>query len=80
MSNGVTKGDFLRFRKEHVIVIPELEKQRKVVVNWWTDADIAILKEYYGKVPIRALKEALNRTRASIDHKARELDLTHPRV
>ncbi len=65
------------FEKE--IVIDELEA---AMVNYnppgrpWSEADNAILRKYYGKVPIAKLARYLKRGTSATSKKAQDLGLT----
>lgn len=64
---------------ERKIVIKELEEVRYKKQIWWTDEEESIMKEYYGKVPIKKLSEYLQRSQLAIGKKAILLGLTHKR-
>lgn len=64
------------------ILIPELEEAmaKQVVPREWTPREIAILKRYYNRVPLRVLKDHLpGRTRDAIRTKAQHMDLSYNR-
>jgi hypothetical protein len=57
-------------------VIPELEEAMARYQPHklsWSDKDIAILKKYYGRVPVTALESTLHRRSNAIHDKAVEL-------
>ena len=58
------------------IEIPELEEAMarfQPHKKDWSDRDIAILKKYYGRVPIQSLESTLHRQTVKIHEKAIEL-------
>ena len=60
------------------VVVPELEKIAKTYAprhNFWTSYEEAVLRKYYGKVPIEALVRFYNRTENAIYHQARKLGM-----
>jgi hypothetical protein len=60
----------------NVIVIPELEEaaaRYRPHKFSWSDRDIAILKKYYGRVPVQSLESTLHRQTTKIHEKAIEL-------
>ena len=65
------------------IIIPELEELAKTFIPHgrpWTKKEIAQLKLYYGRVPLRRLATALNRGAEATRKKADELGLRVVRV
>jgi hypothetical protein len=64
--------------ESNTIVIPELEdavKNYRPYKYSWTQDEIAVLKKYYGWVPLQKLIDYFHRSGPSIHKKAAELKL-----
>jgi len=53
--------------------------RRRVVRRPWSEEEIKVLKEHYGRIPTIELAKALNRSIHAIQSKARALDLKFPK-
>jgi hypothetical protein len=66
----------MRHEKAQLIIIPELEKMASETrKTYWTEREILILREYYGKLPTKKLAEYLSRSITSVTNKAQTLGL-----
>ena len=62
-----------------VIIIPELEGELADYHprnRLWSEYDIAVLRNYYGRVPVEKIAGVLGRTPDSVRKKATSLGLT----
>ena len=60
--------------KMTTVCIPELE-EAPTSYRFWTEHEIEILKEYYGRSDVRKIAEYLDRTISGVQMKARSLGL-----
>jgi hypothetical protein len=61
-------------------VIKELEEAPNVTYIPWTEFEIKILKQFYGKKSKTVIAKALNRTIRAVDQKAFNLGLSYKKV
>ena len=60
-------------KAKHSVVVPELEALAGQVVRPWSDADIAVVLAYYGRVPTVKLAQHLGKSAPSVRQKAQSL-------
>ena len=65
--------------KEPVIVVPELEKLVGTYKNrYWSDKHEAIVRRYYGQVPVDAIAKIVGRPPDAVRMKAKHMGLKMP--
>ena len=52
---------------------------KRKIYRKWSEEEIKILKEHYGKMPVIELSRVLNRSIFAVMHKARTLGLRFPK-
>jgi len=58
------------------IIIPELEEAEDAKKHFWTDWEVAVLDQYYGKKDPNVIAKVLGRSLASVQNKAYKMGKT----